>query len=142
MAGGASERDDRVTVARTTGLTLDTGALLALDQPSKAIVMQARLGEVRRRGGTICIPVSAVAQAWRSPRQVRLARLLNSSDVEIGLMTLSVARSVGLICAMSGHADIVDVHVALCARQRRHAVVTSDPDDIARVDHSLPLIRA
>lgn len=126
---------------RTAGLTLDTGALLALDQPSKAIVMQARLSEVRRRGGTICIPVSAVAQAWRSPRQVRLARLLNS-DVDIALMTLSVARGVGVMCAESGHADIVDVHVALCARQRRHAVVTSDPDDIAQVDHSVPLIRA
>ena len=45
------------------------------------------------------------------------------------------------MCAGSGHADIVDVHVALCARERRHAVVTSDPDDIARVDPRLPLIR-
>jgi hypothetical protein len=45
----------------TTGLTLDTGALLALDDPSKAVVMQARLDEARRRGGSICIPAEAVA---------------------------------------------------------------------------------
>jgi hypothetical protein len=56
-------------------------------------------------------------------------------------MTLSVARTVGEMCADSGHADVVDVHVALCAREREHAVVTSDPDDLARVDAALPLIR-
>lgn len=57
-------------------------------------------------------------------------------------MTLSVARAVGAICARSGHADVVDVHVALCARERNHAVVTSDPKDIARIDATLPLIHA
>ena len=124
------------------GLTLDTGALLALDQPSKATVMQARLQEVRRRGGTICIPAGVVAQAWRGPRQARLARLIKSPDVDIALMTLSMARAVGTLCAAGGHDDVIDVHVALCARERGHAVVTSDPDHIARVDASLPLIRA
>ncbi len=126
----------------TVGLTLDTGALLALDHPSKAVVMQARLTEARRRRAAICVPVGAVAQAWRGPRQVRLARLIKSPDVDIAIMTLSVARIVGSICATTGHTDVVDVHVALCARDRRHAVVTSDPDDIARIDPTLPLIRA
>ena len=55
-------------------------------------------------------------------------------------MTLSVARTVGEMCADIGHADIVDVHVALCARERDHAVVTSDPADLARIDPGLPLI--
>jgi len=45
------------------------------------------------------------------------------------------------MCADSGHADTVDEHVALCAREREHAVVTSDPDDLARIDPGLPLIR-
>jgi hypothetical protein len=49
---------------------------------------------------------------------------------------------VGLLCARSGHDDVIDVHVALCARERRHAVITSDPDDISRVDPRLPIIRA
>ena len=125
---------------RTTGLTLDTGALIALDQPASAILMQARLDEALRRGGSICIPAGVVAQAWRGARQVRLARLIRSRDVDIAVMTLSVARTVGQMCADSGHADIVDVHVALCAREREHAVVTSDPDDLARIDPALPLI--
>jgi hypothetical protein len=131
-----------VTAERTTGLTLDAGALLALDHPATAIAMQARLTEAVRRGGTICVPVGAIAQAWRSSRQVRLARLLKSRDIDVAVMTPNVARSVGLLCARSGHDDVIDVHVALCARERRHAVITSDPDDISRVDPALPVIRA
>ncbi|MGI8414485.1 MAG: PIN domain-containing protein [Solirubrobacteraceae bacterium] len=131
-----------MTARATVGLTLDTGALLALDHPSKAVIMQARLDEARRRGGAICVPVGVVAQSWRGSRQVRLARLIKSPDVDIAIMTLSVARTVGSICAATGHTDVVDVHVALCARDRRHAVLTSDPDDIARIDPTLRLIRA
>jgi hypothetical protein len=129
-----------LSAAVTTGLTLDTGALLALDHPGKAVVMQARLDEARRRGGSICIPAEAVAQAWRTPRQVRLARLLKSPDIDLAVMTLAVARTVGLMCADTGHSDVLDVHVVLCARQRHHAIVTSDPGDIARVDPTLPRI--
>lgn len=90
----------------------------------------------------ICVPVGAIAQAWRSSRQVRLARLLKSRDIDIAIMTPNAARSVGLLCARSGHDDVVDVHVALCAIERRHAVVTSDPEVISRVDPALPIIRA
>lgn len=124
----------------TTGLTLDTGALLALDHPGKASAMQARLGETLRRGGVICVPVGTIAQAWRSPYQVRLARLLKSRDIEIAILTPNTARIVGQMCARSGHDDVIDVHVALCARERGHAVVTSDPGDMARVDPQLPVI--
>ena len=130
-----------MTAGAATGLTLDAGALLALDHPGKAIAMQARLDETLRRGGTVCVPVGTIAQAWRSSRQVRLARLLKSRDIDIAVMTPNVARSVGLLCARSGHDDVIDVHVALCARQRRHAVATSDPDDMLRIDHALPVIK-
>lgn len=126
----------------TRGLTLDAGALIALDQPSKAAIMQARLAEVRRRGGSICIPVGVIAQVSRGPRQVRLARLIKSADVDVAVMSLPIARAVGVMCATGGHRDVIDVHVALCARERHHAVVTSDIDDLARIDPDLPLIHA
>jgi predicted nucleic acid-binding protein len=130
-----------VTAGSVTGLTLDTGALLALDHPAKAVIMRARLAEAVRRGGTICVPVGVIAQAWRSSRQARLARLLKSREIDIAVMTPNVARAVGMLCASSGHNDVIDVHVALCAKERGHAVVTSDPDDISRVDPALPVIR-
>ena len=84
-----------MSAAATTGLTLDTGALLALDHPAKGVAMQARLEAARGRGGTICIPAEVVAQAWRSSRQARLARLLKSPDIDIAVMTLSVPAASG-----------------------------------------------
>jgi hypothetical protein len=66
--------------------------------------------------------------------------LLRSADLDIAVMTPSVARSVGLMCADIHHDDVVDVCVVLCARQRRHAIVTSDPRDMARVDPTVPRI--
>lgn len=130
-----------MTAVPAAGLTLDTGALLALDHPGKAVIMQARLDEALRRGGTVCVPVGVIAQAWRSSRQVRLARLLRSRGIDIALMTPNVARSVGLMCARCDHDDVIDVHVALCARERHHIVVSSDPDDMSRIDPALPVIR-
>jgi hypothetical protein len=44
------------------------------------------------------------------------------------------------MCGRTGHPDIVDVSVALCARQRSHAVVTSDPADLTTVDPGVALV--
>jgi hypothetical protein len=103
----ARRQAGRVSVAATTRLTLDTGTLLALDHPGKALAMQARSEEARRRGATICIPAEAVTQAWRGSRQTRLARLLKSPGIDIAVMTLSVARTVGLMWAdANNHSDV------------------------------------
>ena len=59
--------------------------------------MQARLGEILRRGGTIHVPVATIAQAWRSPRWVRMAWLLNWRDIDFAIMTPNVACSAGLV---------------------------------------------
>lgn len=123
------------------GITLDTGALLCLDQPSKSLEIQQRLRHARERGNGISVPTAVVAQAWRSARQVHLARLLKTKDIEFVGLTVRQARAVGAACAECGHNDVVDVQVALCAKERGHAVVTSDPDDFARIDPTLPVIR-
>jgi hypothetical protein len=67
-------------------------------------------------------------------------RLLKSWDIDIAVMTPNAARGVGLLGARTGHDDVIDVHVAMCARERGHAVVTSDPGDILRIDPALPVI--
>jgi hypothetical protein len=77
--------------------------------------------------------------AWRSPPQAA-SRLLSSPDIDIAVTNLSVARTVRLMCADAEHDDVVDIHVVLCARQRRHAIVTSDPNDIAHIDPTVPRI--
>ena len=51
-----------------------------------------------------------------------------------------LALRVGARCAVTGVSDVTDVSVALCARDRGHPVVTSDPDDIHAVEPSLRLL--
>jgi hypothetical protein len=36
---------------------------------------------------------------------------------------------------------VIDVSVAICASDRGHPVITSDPDDIAAIDPELKLVR-
>lgn len=125
--------------ARTTGLTLDTGALLALERGDARV--RALLQRALERRLALAVPAGVVAQAWRGgPRQVRVARLLGDPLVEVPPLDDAMARAVGLLCGRSGHADVVDVHVALHARDQGHRVVTSDPNDLLAVDPGLQLI--
>ena len=57
------------------GLTLDTGALLALEHGSPRV--RALLRRALEAGLPLSVLVGVVAQAWRGgPRQARVARLL------------------------------------------------------------------
>lgn len=124
---------------RTTGLTLDTGALLALERGDAKV--RALLQRALERRLTLAVPAGVVAQAWREgPRHARLARLLEDPHVAVPPLDDTVARAVGLLCGRSGHADVIDVHVALSARGQGHSVVTSDPNHLLAVDPGLQLI--
>ena len=121
------------------GLSLDTGALVALERGERRIA--TLLDEADRHDLEVHVVAGVVAQAWRGGvRQARLARLINSPDVSVPILDEPTARAVGELCGASGHADVVDVHVVLNARLHGHRIVTSDPDDLHRVDPSLPLI--
>ena len=88
------------------------------------------------------IPAPVVAQVWRSgsSRQARMARLLNADDTEVLAFDLEMAKAAGRLLAESGTADVVDASVVLCARLRGDRVVTSDPQDLLRLDPRLELI--
>jgi predicted nucleic acid-binding protein len=122
----------------TSAITFDAGALIAIERRSRR--MQALLEEIDRRDWRVAVPAGAVAQAWRGgPRQARIAALLSDERTEVVTLDDPVARAVGLLCGRSGHSDVVDVSVALCARQRNLHVVTSDPEDLRAVDDALIL---
>ena len=122
----------------TNAITFDTGALIAIERRSRR--MQALLDEIDRRDWEVAVPAAAVAQAWRGgPRPARIAALLGDKRTEVVPLDDPAARAVGLLCGRSGHADVVDVSIAVCARQRNLHVVTSDPDDLRAVDEALIL---
>jgi len=127
-------------VTRPSGLTLDAGALIALERGDRRL--RVLLDETERAGWSIVVPVGPLAQAWRDgARQAVLARFLSAVDrVEIVEWDVATARAAGVLCGRTGTSDVVDASVVLCARERDHHVVTSDPKDFVVLDAQLPVI--
>ncbi|MGL6233813.1 MAG: PIN domain-containing protein [Segniliparus sp.] len=128
-----------MSVDGRAGYTLDAGALIAFERGDERI--RKLIARAVRQRLPLHVPATALAQAWRGgPRQARLSRLLASGHVGVPVLDEQAARRVGLLCGKSRHHDIVDVHVAVDAREHRHQVVTSDPDDLRRVDPGLGIV--
>lgn len=123
----------------TRGVTLDAGALIALDRDDRRII--ALLARAQETSARVTIPATALAQAVRNPaRQARLARLVRQPATDVVTLDRLDATGVGRILAASGTADVVDAHVVLCARRAGQAVATSDPDDLHQLDPTLSLV--
>ena len=122
-----------------TGLTFDAGGLIALDRDDRRVL--ALLARAAERGMRVTIPATALAQALRSPtRQARLARLVRQTTTDLRALDGPDATATGLLLAATRTSDIVDAHVVVCARRARQTVVTSDPDDLLRIDGELTLV--
>jgi hypothetical protein len=122
------------------GLTLDAGALIAFERNDRRVV--ALIARSLEHGHGLAVPAGVVGQVWRDGRrQARLARLFGADEVEIETLDDLRARTAGQLCGARGTSDVVDATVVLCARARGHRIVTSDPDDLRRLDSAIPLIR-
>lgn len=121
------------------GLTLDAGALIAFERNDRTTI--ALVARTLAHGYALTVPAGVVAQVWRDGRrQARLARLLGAPVVEIAVLDDQRAREAGQLCGVKGTEDIVDASVVLCARARAHRIVTSDPEDLRRLDPNAVLI--
>jgi hypothetical protein len=109
-------------------LTLDAGALIAIERGD--LVVHVLLKESIRRRQVVTVPAPVVGQVWRDgSRQSRLARVLEACRVEP--TSEEDARAAGVLLGKAGRADIVDALVVLGAVRRGDEVVTSDPSDLA-----------
>ena len=124
----------RQAAPTVVGLTLDTGALIAAERGNERV--DALLVRAMTARAPISVPAGVVAQAWRhGHRQVVLTRLLAHSLVEVVPLDDLAARAAGVLCGLTHTGDVVDASVVLCAQRRGRAViVTSDPDELARLD--------
>ena len=122
-----------------SGITFDTGGLIALDRNSRQVL--TLLARAAERGMRITIPATALAQAIRNPaRQARLCRLIRQAGTDLVALDGPDATAVGLLLARTATADIVDAHVVVCAERAGQAVVTSDAADLRRIAPGLPLV--
>lgn len=120
-------------------VVLDAGALVAFERNDRRIRQLIELAA--EHGRPLHVPAGVIGQVWRDgARQARLARLINSDVLDVRALDLDEARAAGAACGATGTADVIDASVALLARRYRAVVVTSDPDDLRRLDPHLTLI--
>jgi len=121
------------------GITLDAGALIAVDRGHREVL--ALVARVAERGEVVHIPAGALAQAMRNPkRQARLSRLVRQPSTNVVALDRVDAVRVGRSLAVSGTSDVVDAHVVECARRFSSTIATSDQDDLRALDASVRLI--
>lgn len=122
-----------------SAVTFDAGGLIALDRNDRRVIaLLARAAEV---GARVTVPATALAQAIRRPaKQARLSRLVRQPTTELVPLNGPDATNVGILLAASGTRDITDAHVVICARRNAGPIVTSDADDLKRLDAGARLI--
>lgn len=126
------------------GFVFDAGAFIALERRSAFMI--GILDEALHGTIEVVLPRTVIAQVWRgTPRQANVGRLVSAglrrgSPVVIDELTADRAKEIGVKIDQTAHPDIVDVHVALAAAERGHAVLTSDDADITKVNKDLVLV--
>lgn len=110
------------------GLTLDAGAFIASEKRDRKV--NGVFVKAMARHERLTVSAAVLAQVWRS-NSVAVARLLPWCIVED--LDEEQAKRIGLLLARAGVSDVVDAAVVEGAARRGDAIVTSDPDDIARL---------
>ena len=125
--------------AARPGITLDAGALIALDRGDKRLI--ALLDRALAQRLKFRVPSGVVGQVWRDGRvQVTLARFLRIDEVEIIPLDEQLARACGELCGATDTADVIDASVVILARERGDRIVTSDPHDLRQLDPACIII--
>ncbi|MGH8889669.1 MAG: PIN domain-containing protein [Acidothermaceae bacterium] len=121
-------------------VTLDAGALIALeknDERIRALFDRA----LSRNAVRAFVPAGVVAQVWRGgSKQARLAILLSDPATTVVPLDSERAQAAGVLCGFARTSDIVDASVVLCARENSTTIITSDPQDMARLDPSARIV--
>jgi hypothetical protein len=74
-------------------------------------------------------------------RQANLRRFLADSYLRFAGLDYLAALRIGALLGETGTGDVVDAAVVVCARELGLApVITSDPQDLRKLDPALPLI--
>ena len=108
---------------RVSGVTYDSGALIAAERGERPMWARHRALLLRRVVPTVPAPV--VAQCWRgTPLQAQLARLLTGCYVEA--LDDTGARATGTLADRARTTDIVDAGVVEGALRRGDLIISSD----------------
>lgn len=126
--------------ARPRTVVLDAGALIAFERGDPR--MRALFREALTRGARLVVPAGVVGQVFRDGRrQVPLRALLGGPTTVVPALDQALAEASGTLCGRRRTSDVIDASVVLTARRERAVVITSDADDLHRLDPELPVQR-
>jgi len=118
------------------GLTLDTGALIALERRRHR--MRKVIDVATRDAVAITVPVVIVAEWWRGQSELReLIRRM----VTIEAMHEELATAAGEALAQVKGVGVADAIVMASAARRGDVVYTSDFGDLQRLQSVFPTVR-
>jgi len=121
-------------------VVLDAGALIAFERGSAR--MRALCREALRTRTKLLIPAGVLGQVARDrARQVSLSALLSGSTTEVPILDRILAEAAGILCGRTSTSDVIDASVVLIGLRERAVVVTSDANDLRRLDPTLKIER-
>ena len=121
---------------RIRGITLDTGALIAIERRKQRGTQLLELA--RQRLAVLAVPVPVVAEWWRARTDVR-ERILDVVNVEP--LSVAVAKLAGEALASVRGATAIDAIVMAFAASRSDVVFTGDTQDLERLRAFFPTVR-
>lgn len=120
----------------TRGITLDTGALIALERGAKRMRVQVKMAS--ETGTRITVPAPVLIEWWRTGFGRRHDDILAPMHIEP--TTARIAKAAGAALTTI-HASVVDAAVMASAALRGDAVFTSDLDDLTQLQTHFPTVR-
>ena len=122
----------------TRALVLDAGALIAIERGRRSVL--ALLAVAAHAEVDVVVPAGVVGQVWRDgARQSPIARVIRAKGTTVQPLDRVEAEAAGALCGVTGTADVIDASVVLAARRLGALVLTSDPEDIRRLDAHLDI---
>lgn len=118
------------------GLTLDTGALVAIERRKQRGNQLLELA--KQRLAVLAVPIPVIAEWWRGRTDVR-ERILEVVNVEP--LSLAVAKAAGEAQANIPGSTAIDAVVMAFAASRGDVVFTGDRKDLERLRSFFPTVR-
>ena len=120
-----------------SGLTLDTGALVAIERRDRRV--RHLIDLIQQRGERVTVPAPVVTEWWRGQRGP-VARLLDAFDIEP--LDGDLARTAGeALAKVSAGPSAVDAMVMASAASRGDQVLTGDVGDLEKLRAVFPAVR-
>lgn len=111
-------------------MIVDAGPLIA-DGENLNSRLWALIKRALERGDELHTTHPVLAQVWRRPaQQANLARAVRHFEVH----SLDESVAVGRRLAQSGTSDVVDAHLVVVAEALGTFILTSDPDDMSKLN--------